>query len=472
MTTVFNDTTDVDLRNWVHPGDGVVWGQACAEPTTLTRLLGAQANRIGPISCFLGVTVAEGFNPTETTSLASYCASGRNRGWVADGRLEIVDADYSCLPRMFGESIASDVVLLLLPPPQHGCYHLGLADEYLSAAIDGARVVIAEVSPHVPVIPGGRLLDADRIDVVVHTQLRPTELGQPDLQRNGADFLVARNVAALVDDGATIQTGLGALPAAVLAELRDRNDLGVHSGLITDSIADLIELGVVTNRAKGRDRDLTVTGLVMGTQRLFDFVDRNAAIALRSTTYTHDPAVLASLHRFTAINSALEVDLSGRINTEVAAGRYVGAHGGVGDFLRGAGQSPGGKPITALASTTRQGVSRVVGRLSGPATVSAEDAGVIVTEWGSADLRGLARSARREALIEIAHPEHREELRSLPMQDGHSAPEPRAHASNASQTIGLGQLRNSAAHYVERVAAGETFDVVRRGRLVARIVPP
>jgi acyl-CoA hydrolase len=143
---------------------------------------------------------------------------------------------------------------------------------------------------------------------------------------------VAQNVAALVTDGATIQIGLGALPAAVLTQLRESNDLGVHSGLITDSIADLIELGVVTNKAKGRDDAQTVTGVVMGTQRLFDFVDGNAAVSLRSTTYTHDPAVLASLNRFTAINSALEVDLTGQINTEVAAGRYVGAHGGAADF--------------------------------------------------------------------------------------------------------------------------------------------
>jgi acyl-CoA hydrolase len=328
------DGTGLDLRGWIRPGDGVVWGQACAEPRTLTRLLSSQAGGLGNVSCFLGVTVADDFTPMKSIGMSSYCASARNRGWMADGLLQIVDADYSRLPTMMGDSIAADVVLLLLPPPRHGYYHLGLADEYLTAAIDAARVVIAEVSPHVPCIPGGRLLAANQIDAVVQTDLRPVEMKQPKLDNQSVEYLVARNVAALVDDGATIQIGLGALPTAVLTQLRESNDLGVHSGLITDSIADLMELGVVSNQAKGRDDGHTVAGLIMGTQRLFDFVDGNAAIALRPTEYTHDPAVLASLSRFTAINSALEVDLSGQINTEVAAGRYVGAHGGAGDFLR------------------------------------------------------------------------------------------------------------------------------------------
>ena len=440
-------------------------GQACAEPRTLTRRLREQSEELGTVSCFVGVTVADAFTPTPFTKVSSYCASGRNRTWMADGLLRIVDADYSRLPSMFGEAIAADVVLLLLPPPRDGRYQLGLADEYLSAAIDAARVVIAEVSPHVPNIPGGRSLAADEIDVVVHTDLHPTELEQPDLDEGSAQHSVARNVAALIDDGATLQIGLGTLPAAVLAQLSEHNDLGIHSGLITDGVADLAERGVVTNRAKGRDEALSVTGVVMGSRRLFDFVDGNPRVALRATTYTHDPAVLASLHRFTAVNSALEVDLAGRINTEVAADRYVGAHGGAVDFLRGAARSSGGKPITALASATRHGASRIVGSLSGPATVSSEDAGLIVTEWGSADLRGLTPMERCKALIEIAHPGHREELRRLG-----AAGEPTTRPS--SQAIGLGQLRNSACHYVERVAAGESFDVVHRGRFVARIVPP
>ena len=276
---------------------------------------------------------------------------------------------------------------------------------------------------------------------------------------------MARNVAALIHDGSTLQIGLGTLPAAVLAQLSERNDLGIHSGLITDGVADLSERGVVTNGVKGRDETLSVAGVIMGSRRLFDFVNENPRVALRATTYTHDPAVLASLRRFTAVNSALEVDLAGRINTEVAMNRYVGAHGGAVDFLRGAARSSGGKPITALASATRHGTSRIVGRLSGPATVSSEDAGLIVTEWGSADLRGLTSTERRRALIEIAHPGHREELRRL---DAVSEPA----MSPRNQTIGLGQLRSSACHYVERVAAGECFDVVHRGRFVARIVPP
>ncbi len=188
----------------------------------------------------------------------------------------------------------------------------------------------------------------------------------------------------------------------------------MHSGVITDAVADLIEAGVVTGSRKSRDRGLVITGFLMGTRRLLDLAGDTAAVELRDTRYTHDPAVLAAQYRLVAINSAIEVDLTGQVNSETAAGRYVGAVGGATDFLRGAARSEGGIPVIALPSTASPGsggaASRIVAALSGPASQARADAGVVVTEYGVADLRGCTLPERRERMLAIAHPDYRQAL--------------------------------------------------------------
>jgi len=221
-------------------------------------------------------------------------------------------------------------------------------------------------------------------------------------------------VASLVPDGATVQLGIGSLPAVVLRHLHGHRDLGVHSGMITDEIAELIEAGVVTGARKSVDRGLAVTGLLLGTRALIKTAAVDKSVQLRDTRYTHDQAVLAAQHALVAVNSAIEVDLTGQANIEVAAGRYVGGTGGAADFLRGAARSAGGVPVIGLPSTTSRSAagtaSRIVARLNGPASLSRADAGVIVTEYGVADLRGLSLARRRERMIAIAHPDHRAAL--------------------------------------------------------------
>lgn len=207
---------------------------------------------------------------------------------------------------------------------------------------------------------------------------------------------IAAHVASLVPDGATIQVGLGALPEAVVSGLSGHRDLGVHSGLVGDAVAELMNAGVITNARKAFDRGSTVGGMLVGSQRLFRLADRNPAIQLRDTGYTHDADLLAAQHRFVAINSAVEVDLTGQINAEVAGGAYVGAVGGSVDFLRGAARAPGGLPIIAIPS------ERIVETLSGPVTTARADAGIIVTEHGIADLRGQSLRGRRSRLSAIA----------------------------------------------------------------------
>lgn len=406
-----------DALRWadhVRPGDLVVWGQACAEPTTLTEGLMAGRHAIGGrFSVFVGIGFAETLRPehADVVDVRSYCATGGNRRLVAAGRLDILPSHYSALSRQIAGS--ADVLLLQLAPTgDPDRFSFGLACDYLQPAVARARTVIAEVNDQVPVTRSDWTITAEEIDVVVRTSRSPALA--PAAPAGPLDAAIAANVADLVPDGATLQVGLGGMPAAVVDALSGHRDLGVHSGLLNPSLVRLIASGGVTNARKGRADSASVVGLIAGDVETFRFCHDNPEIKLAPTSYTHDHDVLARLPAFTAINAAIEVDLAGQINTEVAGSRYVGAVGGATDFLRGAAASDGGLPIVALPSSimAKDGrrVGRIVPRLSGPATIARADAGVIVTEFGHADLRGRTDRERRNALIAIAHPELREAL--------------------------------------------------------------
>lgn len=408
MAERISSIDEFEADRWLRPDDTVVWGQACAEPLTLTERLMEQRGTVGGFRCFFGMNVSETVRPehSDCVSFVSYTASGSNQALVREGKLEILPIHYSDYPRFFASGVLScDVVLLALSPPDaNGRYSLGLADEYLSSAIDAARVVIAEVNDRVPWTHSRLLTDAD-LDVILPTSRPPATL--QTAAGGDAEARIAAHVSELVEDGSTLQTGLGALPDAILAALGDHRDLGIHTGAIGDRAVDLIEAGVVNNARKTVDRGRSVAAVLMGGERLFRFAKRNPALQLRDTAYTHDPELLARQERFVAINAAFEVDLTGQVNAEVAGGRYLGAVGGSMDFLRGAARSPGGLPVIALPSTAGDR-SRVVGRLGGPVSTPRADAGVIVTEQGSADLRGLTLDQRRRRMLEIVHPDHRE----------------------------------------------------------------
>ncbi|WP_433379652.1 acetyl-CoA hydrolase/transferase family protein [Streptosporangium sp. CA-115845] len=411
MAEILEGAGRLDLTVHVRPGDAVMWGQACAEPLTLTERLIEQRAEIGGFRCFLGLPASDTIRPehADHVSFLSYCGGGGNRALHRAGALDILPCHYSTLPDLIESgALPVDVVLVQLSPADGaGRHSLGMADDYLSAAIDRARVVIAEVNDQVPWTHGARTLAAADLDVIVFTSRPPAEIVKS--VPGDAEERVAEHVAGLIEDGATLQLGLGALPEAIAARLAGRRDLGVHSGQIGDAVADLMEAGVITGARKTVGRGRTVTGTLMGTSRLFRYAHGNPAIELRDTRHTHDPEVLAAQERLVAINSALEVDLSGQINAEVARGSYVGAVGGAIDFLRGAARSRGGLPIVALTSTARS-ASRIVANLSGPVSTSRADAGIIVTEYGVADLRGLSLDERRARMLAIAHPDHRPAL--------------------------------------------------------------
>jgi acyl-CoA hydrolase len=394
----------------------VAWGQACAEPLTLTEALAAQRSRLGGVRCFAGICTAAAASPQhrDHLSFVSYTAAGANRALADASALSILPCHYSRLPDLLATGpLRVDVVLLSLPPAgPDGAFGPGAGADYLTPLVGAARVVIAEVNDQLPDVGSDVRIRPEDVDVLVPVSRPPPEYPAP--RPGQTEDAIAAHVAALIPDGATIQFGIGSVPLAVARHLLGHRDLGVHSGMITDAVAELIEAGVVTGARKNVDRGLVVAGFLMGSAPLLRLAATDRAIALRDTRYTHDLTVLAAQRQLVAINSATEVDLTGQANTETAAGRYVGAVGGSLDFARGAALSPGGIPVLALPSTAvspdGQRVSRIVTRLGGPVTLSRADAGVIVTEYGVADLRGLTLAQRRERMLAIAHPDHRQAL--------------------------------------------------------------
>ncbi|MBS1886082.1 MAG: acetyl-CoA hydrolase/transferase family protein [Actinobacteria bacterium] len=410
MAASATSSTGFEPDRWVREGDTVVWGQAAAEPRGLTAPLLEARHRIGPFRCFFAMNLSDTVEPehADLVTFLSYTAAGSNRRLSTAGVLEILPVHYSDYPRLIGDRrLPVDVVLLQVSPPDlEGRYSLGFADEYLSAAIENARVVIGEVNEHAP-RTSSRLLKEDDFDLLVPGAAPPltVEPREPsDVERE-----ISRRIGELVEDGSTLQTGIGSLPDAILAALSDHRDLGLHSGSIGDRALDLIEAGVITNARKTVDPGVSVAAVLIGSERLYRFADGNPELQLRDTRYTHDAELLAAQRRFVALNTAFEVDLTGQVNAEVAGGRYRGAVGGAMDFLRGAARSEGGLPIVALPSTAA-GTSRIVARLSGPVSTPRADAGVFVTEHGAADLRGLTLSERPRRMLELVDPSHREAI--------------------------------------------------------------
>jgi len=414
------EAANLDLTRVVRPGDGILWGQASAEPQTLVEALVAQRAALGGVSVFLGVNYAGIVQPehADHLRLSAYCGAGHNRALADAGVLEIHPHPYSRLGALIrARRVCADVVFVQLSPPNdRGEYSLGLAAEYLVPALESCRAVIAEVNDQVPWTHCDRLLREEDLAFSIRTSRPPAPLpyGAP----GATERAIARRAAEFVPDRATLEFGLGSLPDAVLEAVADRRDLGVHSGALGDAVAELARKGVITNAHKPIDRGVTVGGVLFGTKKLFDFVHRNPSVRLASSEYTHDAQVLAKFERFVAINSAVEVDLTGQVNAEVAAGSYVGAVGGALDFIRAANQSSGGASLIVLPSCIGTRVSRIVAALSGPVATPRSETGIIVTEQGTADLRGLTLRERARRMIAIAHPAFREELEREARESG------------------------------------------------------
>lgn len=404
--------TDIDLGQWLRPGDRIVIGQACGEPTTLVEALIDQGPRIGGLSAFTATSFSGRFAPGvgRSFALSSMGAIGALRSLTRTHELDIVPCHVGRVaPMIESGELGCDIAFIQVSAADStGRHSLGLISDYVRAAVVRARVVIAEVNEQVPYTLG-ESLSAIEIDCAVTVSTPPVEVAPAAI--GAVDEAVARHIADYIGDGAVLQIGIGAVPDAVVRLLRDRRDLGVHSGMMGDGLVDLVQAGVITNARKRIDPGVSITGALIGTRRLYDFAHRNPALRMCPTSYTHDAAVLAQLDNLVTLNSALEVDLTGQVNAEQSGESYIGGTGGQVDFVRAGLRSPGGRSIIALPATARDGtVSRITAALSGPVTTARTEVDLVVTEYGAAELAGKSLAERARRLIGIAHPGFRDEL--------------------------------------------------------------
>lgn len=401
----------IDVGAFLRPGHGVWWGQGSAEPEPLVDRLLDVADEVGPIRAFCGLTWNErltgGDLPAMMTVL-SYGGLGQLRRLSRHGRLDVVPCHYSAIPRMFADGLLpNDLGLVQVSPPgPDGRVTLGIGVEYVADAIPHTGTIIAEMNHRMPATNGGPRLPLSAFGAIIETD-RPL-VEAPSRAPDATELRIADHVASLVDDGDTLQMGVGSLPDAVLASLSGHVDLGFHSGMITDGVLTLVEKGVITGARKEIDPGLVVTGAALGTAASYDRL-HEFPVEFRAASYTHAPAVLSELRSLVSINSAIEVDLLGQVGAELARGVHIGAVGGQVDFSRAASLT-GSRSIIALRSTVN-GASTIVPTLHGGVVTTARvDVDAVVTEHGVAMLTGCTVAERALRLIEVAAPEHRDAL--------------------------------------------------------------
>jgi 4-hydroxybutyrate CoA-transferase len=403
----------------IKSGEQVYVHCAAAAPSVLLDALVARAPELSDVGMVHLHT--EGPGPHLAPEMASHFRHralfvGPNaRAAVNEGRADYVPVFLSDVPRLFDRGVLPlDAVLVNATPPDgHGFCSLGVSVEAMHAAIRAARTVIVQFNRAMPRTLGESFIHVDEIDLAVEVDVPPYEYAVGpvgDVERRIGGY-----VAELIRNGATIQLGIGAIPAATALALSGHRDLGIHTEMFTDPIVDLVEMGVVTGARKERNRGKIVTAFLMGTRRLYDFVNDNPMVEMRSVDFTNDTQVIRSFNTMTAINSAIEVDLTGQVVADSIGSRIYSGVGGQMDFVRGASLAPEGRAIIALPSAAAGGtISRIASSLTAGAGVVTTRAHVrtVVTEYGVAELFGRSLRERASALIGIAHPDHRDRLRS------------------------------------------------------------
>lgn len=399
----------------LRPGMRVFVPGASNEPSGLLDAIAARPE------CSAGVTFVQfplpGMNRFDFAGwhaearMESFFLSPSIRDSFAAGRVDFLPMH---MRRVYGHLASSrrfDLVLVQLGRDGSEHFRHGPNLDFLEAVLGNGSRVLAEVNGSLKAPAGAPRMPADAIDYLVETDHGLPELEPPEI--DGVSRMIGTEVAALIGDGACIQTGIGSIPAAVLAALSQHNDLGMHGGLIDDAGLALIDKGVITGSRKAIDRGLHITGMALGTQGLYERLAETPDVVFRPARYTHEVGVISELENFVSINSAVEVDLLGQVSAEMVGGRQISGTGGSVDFMRGAATSPGGRSIIAMTATARAGkLSRIVPALAaGTAVTGARtDVDTVVTEYGVAELKGRSVDARARALIRIAAPAFRDEL--------------------------------------------------------------
>jgi 4-hydroxybutyrate CoA-transferase len=409
-------TPDEALRS-VQSGMRVYIQPGCAEPETLVEALLRRGPDVTDVEIVHMMTM--GAAPYVSPDMAGHFRhtavfiGGNVRQAINDGRADYIPIYLSEIEELFESgAMPLDVALIeVSPPDSHGFCSFGVGVDTTLTAAKCARYVVAQVNDQMPRTYGDSFIHVAKIDAIVESSRPLCALKKPEI--TDMHIAIARNVAGLIEDGAVLQTGIGGIPDAVLPFLMDRKDLGVHSELVSDGVMPLIDAGVITGARKNFKPRKIILGFVLGSKQMFDYVDDNPIFEFHPTSYTNDPALIARNDNMIAINSALQIDLTGQVCSDSIGTYFYSGIGGQVDFLRGASRSKGGKPIIALGSTAKNGTISRISPMLDPGAGVVTSRGLIryvVTEYGVAYLHGKSIRERAKALIEIAHPKFRDGL--------------------------------------------------------------
>lgn len=397
--------------------DRVVFSHACGEPQHLVAELVGQHERLSDVEIVHMISMGESRyvreDMREHFRHNSFFIGHSTRKAVNDGRADYTPIFFHQVPRLFREGhLPVDVAMIQVSPPdEDGYVSLGISVDYTKSAAENAKTVIAQVNKNMPYTHGESRLHVSDIDFIVEHDEKLLTLEWPEPGKT--EEMIGENVAGLIDDGSVLQLGNGRIPDAILDCLKDKSDLGIHSEMFCDRVVSLVEKGVVTNRTKKICRDRILATFLMGTEKLYGFVDGNPLAEMRPVDYVNDPYIISQNDNVVAINSAIQVDLTGQVAAETIGSLEYSGVGGQVDFIRGAARSRGGKSVIAMQSTAKNGrVSKIVPRLDPgcAVTTTRNDVDYVATEYGVAKLSGKTLGERRRALIEIAHPDFRKDL--------------------------------------------------------------
>ncbi|MDR2295601.1 MAG: 4-hydroxybutyrate CoA-transferase [Clostridiales Family XIII bacterium] len=412
-------TADAAVKH-IKSGDAVVLAHCVGEPPVLVEAMTKNAAQYENVEIKHMVSLGSGAYAAPGMEkhfrVNPLFASANTRGAIAEGRGDYTPAFFHEIPKLFREGkLRADVLLLQVSPPdEHGYVSLGTSVDYTLQVIDSAKTVIAQVNAQMPFTYGDGIVHISVFDHIVEAdspiyEIRPPKIG--DVEK-----AIGEHCASLVEDGSTLQLGIGAIPDAVMLFLKNKKDLGIHSEMISDGTLELFESGVITGAKKSMNKNRMTVSFLMGTRRLYDFTHRNHAVEVRPVDYVNHPITISKQYKMVSINSAMEVDLMGQVNAESIGLRQFSAVGGQVDFIRGVAMGEGGKAIIAMPSVTVKKDGTVIPKIvpfleQGSAiTTSRNDVDYVVTEYGVAPLKAQSLRQRARNLIAVAHPEHRDPL--------------------------------------------------------------
>lgn len=409
-------TTAEEAVKKIKSGDRVVFAHACGEPTHLVDAMVANADAYENVEIVHMVAMGGGkyCQPEYEKNFRhnALFVGGSTREAVASGRGDYTPSFFFEIPRLFHTTLPVDVALVTVTPPdENGRCSLGVSVDYTQEAVKSAKLVIAQVNKEMPWTGPNSTVSVEDLDCIVEFDSPLIELAPPKIGE--IEKAIGENCASLIPDGATLQLGIGAIPDAVLLFLKDKKDLGIHSEMFSDGVVELANAGVVNNSKKTLHPGKFVVAFLMGTKKLYDFVNHNPDVDMRPVDYVNNPYVIAQNDNLISVNSCVQVDLMGQVASETIGPKQISGVGGQVDFVRGASASKGGVSIMAMPSTVKGKISKIVPLLDEGAavTTSRNDVDYIVTEYGVAHLKGETLKQRARNLINIAHPDFREELK-------------------------------------------------------------